>query len=91
MKTRYKKQYLQVWECEDCDFRHPYETVKCPICSSKRQKLITKPRQAAGALAAGVETDAMPDVPEGRPDEAGPEATHAQGPSGDRAGTGVAE
>lgn len=33
-KSKYIKEYIEVWQCGDCDFKWAYRTIKCPICYS---------------------------------------------------------
>ncbi|MDI6721400.1 MAG: hypothetical protein QMD85_03350 [Candidatus Aenigmarchaeota archaeon] len=33
-KSKYKKQFIEVWKCRGCDFQWSYKTCRCPLCST---------------------------------------------------------
>lgn len=40
-KSKYKKEYIEMWQCVDCDFQWAYRTMKCPLCySAEKTKII---------------------------------------------------
>jgi predicted Zn-ribbon and HTH transcriptional regulator len=34
-KSKYNKQYIEAWKCNDCEFEWTYKTVRCPVCSTE--------------------------------------------------------
>jgi hypothetical protein len=33
-KSKYNKQYIEMWKCGGCAFEWCYRTMKCPLCYS---------------------------------------------------------